>query len=32
MRFVADYRNIVIKKADNSSSMVVWDTVDDMKS
>ena len=32
MRFVADYRNIVIKKADNSSSMIVWDTVDNMKS
>ena len=32
MRFVANYRNIVIKKTDNSSSMVVWDTVDDMKS
>ena len=28
MRFLADYRSIVIKKADKGSSVVVWDHYD----
>ena len=28
---MADHRNVVIKKADKSSSVVVWDRIDYMK-